>query len=384
MLEKYMGPRVHFLLAHLLAPAVRAETKRDYQIVQEPQIIELQSLPSLPKQVETFLPMWRRFRDECGQLTKACADEKPGVVFPVLTCEVITRRRLYRRYLRKHFGFDVKRGGSSPGFVPPTDWRDIIRLSWGIMKYRFYDKVFFSCLDALFIADIGQKNFDEALSNAVTQMDAVWRAYPLFVVAMGMLHADDEMRRLATNIGAAWVATQISLSKNKPASTRLSKALDNERLLRGAASRSRFTELLAWLPPNVYRAYQEGNWRTPKELRARIVSLLEHEGSDWHPKEILTDEPVHIARQTLDDLTYEAVARKLEEEDQYIASLSKQAQLTHLEEQVTRLQLQIPPSDHPRDHFSDQDIADMLNRSLGSVKQAWRSARKKLTYVLAP
>ena len=166
-----------------------------------------------------------------------------------------------------------------------------------------------------------------------------------------------------------WVGAEISLKEN----LRLAAALRKESTTRGEHTCSTYDELCKRLPANVYRAWHEGNWETLAELRTRIAYLVEHDVSDQSHQEF-DEEPWQAAPQsrenpTRDNPTYEAIARKIEEEEQYRAWLIKEANLSPLEADVTRLQLQDPPSTHADDHFTDQEIANMLDHSLGSIKQ---------------
>ena len=195
---------------------------------------------------------------------------------------------------------------------------------------------------------------------------------------------------------SGWAAANISLkdhqTSSRPGGNRLRDALIRELAMRGERGKTPYAELVERLPTNTYRAWQEGQWKSLDALRTRIAYLVEHDVSDQHPRP-LHDAPSQAAPQPLDDPTYKAVARALETEDQYMASLITEAKLAPLEAEVTRLRLQEPPAEHSGERFSHQDVADILNRSgvsrrtdkpvtTNDVKQAWFRATKKIAPVL--
>src|SRR5262249_39555544 len=163
---------------------------------------------------------------------------------------------------------------------------------------------------------------------------------------------------------AGWARTQISRKK----ALRLQEQLRQELATRGAQENRTEDLLLELLLSNTFTAWQEYGPHDLARLRTRIAYLVEHELSDQSSQAILQprEDP------TRNDPTYEAVARKIEEEDLYAARF-RQAQLTPFEEAVTRLQLQ---------EYSDQEIADRLEKSLGAIQQAWWRARNKLQPVM--
>lgn len=184
-----------------------------------------------------------------------------------------------------------------------------------------------------------------------------------------------------TLVMAGWARTQISLKNTKRLRTtadgeenRLGQVLRKELETRGETWK-RPEDLLERLLSNTFRAWHESKWHDLAELRTRIAYLVEHDASDQSSQEFRPDASLQAAVQPHEDPTrdnppYEAVARQLEEEDLYMAWLIKEAHLTPLEADVTRLKLQDPPQEHPGDHFNEREITDMLGRSLGSVKQA--------------
>jgi hypothetical protein len=306
---------------------------------------------------------------------------------------MIVGRRLYRRYLQRRFGYDVHRGDWKRGVEPPTSPKECFLLHWAEREYAFRDTLFHECLWALMPDDSGQKTLHDTLSAAVERMRRMWQAYPLYV-AVGMACEDDVIQRIATCQTAAWAATHISLKHNQ----RLKEALQAELAAQGREPASPVLLLVEMLPANTYRAWQERG-RTPLDeqtlssLRTTIARLVEHETSGRQAGEVHMDAPLQAAPQPhhetrRDNPTYEEVARHLEEEEQYMAWLAKEANLSALEADVTRLRVEEPPAEHPGDRFTEQEIADMLSRSrgivtsLGSVKQAWQRAWPKIERVL--
>jgi hypothetical protein len=146
------------------------------------------------------------------------------------------------------------------------------------------------------------------------------------------------------------------------------------------------------LPANVYAAWYDGPWSRLEELRNLTVNQIIADGPPDTLSSHLSPKSLHKAHHeiaqwgdiasSLKDPTYEEIARKVEEEDQYYAWLIREAQLTPLEADVTRLKFQDAPPEHQGDRFAEQEIADMLGRSLGSVKQAWHRAKPKIERVL--
>jgi hypothetical protein len=153
---------------------------------------------------------------------------------------------------------------------------------------------------------------------------------------------------------AGWVGAEISFKENP----RLAVALRKELTTRGEYSHSTYDEFCKRLPANAYRAWHEGDWETLAQLRTRIAYLVEHDVSEQSPQRSLPGAPLQAAPQPLNNPTYEEVARKLEQEDQYWAWIIKEAALTPLEADVTRLKFQDPPSTHAGDRFTQQEIAD--------------------------
>src|SRR5262249_24414641 len=188
---------------------------------------------------------------------------------------------------------------------------------------------------------------------------------------------------------SGWAKKGISLKKPKRLRTaangeenRLGKGLRKE-LETCGETRKRPEDLLSErLPSSTVTAWHERQCNDLAKLRTRIAYLVEHDVSEPSSREVHPDPSVHAAWQPRqdpirDNPTYEEISRKLEEEDQYFAWLSKEAHLAPLEAEVTRLKFQEPPREYLGDHFTEQEIADMISRSrgtvtsLGSVKQAW-------------
>ena len=75
-------------------------------------------------------------------------------------------------------------------------------------------------------------------------------------------------------------------------------------------------------------AWQGHEWHDLAELRTQIAYLVEHDVPDQSTQEFDSHEPLEDIQQPRDEptranLTYEAVARTLEEEDLYMACLIK-------------------------------------------------------------
>jgi len=301
--------------------------------------------------------------------------DAPAAEFLMLLRTAITRRRYHRHCLRR-FHFDVRRGIFRGHYT--LSRAEIEAFLHHILGYQQYEWLFQSGMLAVGKAQREWKDPQSTIRAAVVAMretlfDGLGRqAGALTGVPIS---ASQEW---SICMLAGWVGAEISLKDNP----RLAAVLRKELTTRGEHSCSTYDELYKRLPANAYRAWHEGDWETQAQLRTRIAYLVEHDVSEQSPQVFCPDEPSQAAPALPDNPTYEAVARRLEEEDQYINWLIKTAGLTSLEEQVTRLQLQEPPDEHPDDHYSDQEIADMLGRSLGSIKQAWLRARPKLQRVI--
>jgi hypothetical protein len=265
----------------------------------------------------------------------------------------IQGRRLTKRYLRR-------------GALNRFDLQVVLE---GITMHRVYDVLFKTCLRTMFRSWIAHRNLPRALYEAVQAIQRLAVDYPLLVQFPHFIDSPYEgVRTLAAISLSGWARTVLSLKKNH----RLRKALRKELDRRGEYDRREEDLLLELLPSNTIAAWQEREWHDLAELRTRIAYLVEHDVSEQSPQEFRLDEPLQAAVQPRDDPTYEEVARKLEEEDLYTAYF-RQAKLTPYEETVARLQLQ---------DYSDQEIADTIDKSLNGIQQAWLSARKKLKQVM--
>jgi DNA-directed RNA polymerase specialized sigma24 family protein len=247
--------------------------------------------------------------------------------------------------------------------------------------FEHYDRIFLAGLRIVGDAPIMQLTTaprQEILQQAVEAMRQALYEGLVWQVGYAMNIPIPEVQDWAAVAFSGWMASKISLAHN----SRLKESLTKELGMRGEYTQSLRSELFERLPANTYRAWREGEGKTLAKLRTRIAALVEHDVSEQSPQEFIPDVPLQVAPQPLDNPTYEAIARKLEEEDQYMGYLIKEADLSPLEADVTRLKLQDPPQEHLGDHFNEREIADMLDRSLGSVKQAWLRARSKLQRVI--
>jgi hypothetical protein len=339
------------------------------------------------------------------------ADPIPGSPLPTQVAQAAAQWRWWqqreRAYLRiaacvdpTHEFLFLMRAAIGRYLVPRTQvdfaGKDIKRVLFDrFWRAALAEAMFLTGVDIfLWARSLGQRVEAATAIGAEAVRRQIRTFFPLLV---GMaLHSPSQGEQTRGTIAlAGWADSRISLKQN----LRLAGALRQELAIRGEYYSSSRSKLREYLPANVYRAWYEGallqafdrkvtltpganmptktqEWKTLAGLLTRIAALVEHDVTEQSPPEFLPNVPLQAMPQPLDNPTYEEVARKLEEEDQYIAWVITEANLTTLEADVTRLKLQDPP-------IPEQEIADILGyRSLGSVKQAWLRARPKLKRII--
>jgi hypothetical protein len=367
-------------------------------------LVEMQPLLPAPDQCSWVLQQWQALMQEINQIVIDRPPESAPQAMQVRANADISHRRdsAIQRYKKA-----VSRDAPAAEFVLlfQTAFVERKRYLHRLMtpqttREAFFDtlaferdhRVFESCFFAIEDARQHTEDLQVLLRQAVEAMRQAVEAMRQAVEAMRQTLFEGlpwqtgaciafpipEVQGWATLALSGWIASQISFKHNP----RLREVLRKELAIRGEYAQSSQSELYERLPANTYRAWREREWQTLAELRTRIAYLVEHDASDQSPQEFHTDELLQTAPQALDDPTYEAVARKLEEEDQYMARLIKEADLKPHEAMVVRAKMQSPPSEHPQGYFSDQEVADMLGYSLGTVKQALLQARPKMRRVI--
>jgi hypothetical protein len=288
--------------------------------------------------------------------------------------EAIVERRRARHMLRRA-GLDIRSGAlrflrahcatTAATLVP-------------YFVYRRYESILHAGLCAVCVAYQAGEDVPAIVQRGTLAMRLMWFDSLHWQIGMLMEVPIPEVQTVGMLAFSGWVRTQLTLKPLPPkGGNRLRAALEEESKIQGGSPEH---ILLERLPTNTYRAWKEKQWKTHAELRTQIAYLVEHDVTDQSHQEF-PKEPSQGVLQPREDLTrdnptYEEVARKLEEEDQYIAWVITEANLTPLEADVTRLKLQDPP-------IPEQEIADTLgHRSLGSVKQAWLRARPKLKRII--
>jgi DNA-binding CsgD family transcriptional regulator len=261
-------------------------------------------------------------------------------------------RRLYRRYLRRRFRYDLHRSRWLRGARPPQSCFEANLLIDAIVAYSVYNTAFYRCFEAVVLAVIDEKDIDGRLADAVAAMQSVWSAQ-LWLHGAVMDSPYAHQREAATITMSGWVATQISLDKN----LRLQEALLQE-------SGEPHAKLLERLPAHVSTAWRERDpGEGPTTLRTRVARGIEQEL--LHRRASLGRIPPDAAHR---DPLPGNFLKQLEAQDEVMAWV-RRASLTSLEEAVTIRKLE---------DLSEQEIADALGCSVGSIKQAWLRARGKL------
>jgi DNA-directed RNA polymerase specialized sigma24 family protein len=349
VLRRLLGARL--IAAH--PPVVNvaiSEPAKSYSDPQESPGSQLRTL------VDGTQRWWRATLDQerrdDAQAKAMASTGQLGVEFLVSFQAKVVFRRLYRRYLRRRFRYDLQRSRWLRGARPPQSRFEANLLTDAAMAYGVYNGSFYRCLEAVVLAVIDEKDIDGRLADAVAAMQPMWSSQlSLHGAVMDSPYAH---QREAAIIGmSGWVATQISLDKNP----RLQKALLQE-------SDEPHAKLLERLPTHVSTAWRE---RDPGEaltvLRTRVARGVEQES--LHQKASLSQLPPDAAHR---DPLPGNFPKQLEAQDEVMAWL-RRAGLTLLEETVTIRKLA---------DLSEQEIADALGCSVGSVKQAWLRARGKL------
>jgi hypothetical protein len=312
--------------------------------------------PLLRKRVETARNRWQatleQARRDDAQVKAMTSEGRLRDEFLVGFQAQVVFRRLYRRYLRRRFRYDLRRRRWLRGARLPESHLEANLLADASMAYGVYNGAFCRCLQAIYLAVIDEKDTDGQLADAVAAMQHLSNSQLLFHGAV-MDSPYDHQREAATILLSGWMATQVSLNQNQ----RLKKSLLQE-------SDAAHAKLLERLPAHVYTSWSE---RVPGEdfatMRNRVVRRIEREGANQ--KASLSQLPPDAAPK---GPLAENFLQQLEAQDEFMAWL-RRAELTPLEEAVTIRKL---------GDFTEQEIADALGRSVGSVKQAWLRARGKL------
>jgi DNA-binding CsgD family transcriptional regulator len=349
VLRRLLGARLMAAHPPVVNVAIR-ETAKSYSDPQESPGSQLRAL------VEGTQRWWRATLDQerrdDAQAKAMAAAGQLGVEFLVSFQAKVVFRRLYRRYFRRRFRYDLQRRRWLRGARPPQSRFEANLLTDATNAYSFYNGAFYRCLEAVVLAVIDEKDIDGCLTDAVAAMQPI-ASSQLSLLGAVMDSPYAHQREAATLEMSGWVATQISLDKNP----RLQKALLQE-------SGEPHAKLLERLPAHVSTAWGE---RDPGEaltvLRTRVARGIEQES--LHQRASLSQLPPDATHR---DPLPGNFRKQLEAQDEWMAWL-KRAGLTPLEEAVTIQKLE---------DFTEQEIAEALGRSIGSVKQAWWRARDKL------
>jgi DNA-binding CsgD family transcriptional regulator len=306
--------------------------------------------PNIPlhTHVETAAARWRIVTARLGELWSLANTLPPPVQLAGLTCIAVTIKDRAREYVRQCFNFDLDQkcfvsGSVGPQLAPDGEislsLAEIHTLTAVCQDAALCENLLLAGLDALWGAQqIEGKEGVECMRAAVEAMLTILHSLPLFVGPLMESPTEPQQEQGMLSV-AGWIATQISLERNR----RLRQALAQDDLAVDAPRMSPFTTLLEQLPAYTYEVWYQEGWTTVEELRTRIASLMEGYGIDPGLNAHLSEESLRKAHHEISqwgsDTSLQDFAAR-QEASQRLDEVAAGAGLSPREAEVLALQRQ--------------------------------------------